>query len=94
MARELRRATSGAPAAPARKPGPRLIAPADLTRQGQGLGQFIGEIRSELKKVVWPTRREAGNLTLLVIGLSVAVGFILGTVDFLFQQLFRLILGA
>ena len=65
----------------------------DLTRQGRGVTQFFGEVRSELRKVVWPTRREAANLTVLVIALSLAMGLMLGGVDFLFQQLFRLIVG-
>jgi preprotein translocase subunit SecE len=66
----------------------------ELTRQGRGVTQFLGEVRSELRKVVWPTRREAANLTVLVIALSMAMGVLLGGVDFLFQQLFRVIVGA
>jgi preprotein translocase subunit SecE len=33
------------------------------------------------------------NLTVVVVALSVAVGLFLGGVDFLFQELFRLLLG-
>jgi len=66
----------------------------ELTRQGRGVTQFLGEVRSELRKVVWPTRREAANLTVLVIAISVAMGVLLGTIDFLFSQLFRFIVGA
>ncbi len=84
-----------APAAPPpRKPVGRTIMRAELTRQGRGITQFIGEVRSELRKVVWPTRREAANLTILVIALSAAMGLLLGGVDFLFSQLFRFIVGA
>jgi len=53
---------------------------------------FVREIRSELRKVVWPTRQEAINLTLIVIGVSAAVGLFLGLVDFGFTELFRVIL--
>ncbi|HZK66162.1 MAG TPA: preprotein translocase subunit SecE [Chloroflexota bacterium] len=54
--------------------------------------EFFREVRSELRKVVWPTRRESLNLTMLVIGVSMAVGAFLGVVDFLFQEMFRIIL--
>ena len=50
---------------------------------------FVREVRSELRKVVWPTRQETINLTLIVIGVSAAVGLFLGLVDFTFQQLFQ-----
>ena len=53
---------------------------------------FFREVRSELRKVVWPTRREATNLTMIVIAVSMAVGVFLGMVDFIFQELFRIIL--
>jgi preprotein translocase SecE subunit len=49
--------------------------------------KLVREIISELKKVVWLSRREAIYLTLLVILLSVAVGIILGAFDFGFVQL-------
>jgi preprotein translocase subunit SecE len=63
-----------------------------LGQRGRGIGQFIGEVRAELRKVVWPTRREAGNLTALVIAVSVAMGVMLGLVDHAFSELFRLLL--
>ncbi len=53
---------------------------------------FLREIRSELRKVVWPTRREAVNLTMIVIGVSVAVGLFLGFADFVFAEFFQLLL--
>ena len=54
--------------------------------------EFVREIRSELRRVVWPTRQEAINLTMIVIGVSVAVGVFLGLVDFAFAQMFQVIL--
>ncbi len=55
-------------------------------------GEFIREVRSELRKVVWPTRQEAINLTMIVIGVSAAVGVFLGLVDFAFAQAFSVLL--
>jgi preprotein translocase SecE subunit len=49
--------------------------------------KLFGEIISELKKVVWLSRKEAIYLTLLVVILSIVVGVILGAFDFGFVQL-------
>jgi len=50
------------------------------------------DVRAELRKVVWPTRREAATLSGLVLLFSVIVGFLLGGIDFLFSEIFRVIL--
>lgn len=54
--------------------------------------RMVGETISELKKVVWPSRQEAANLTMIVIIVSVAVGLILGVIDFTFSWLVNTIL--
>jgi len=54
--------------------------------------QFLLEVRSELGKVIWPTRREAIRLTGTVIGVSVAVGIFIGALDFIFTKLMGLLL--
>ncbi|MBI4186753.1 MAG: preprotein translocase subunit SecE [Chloroflexi bacterium] len=55
---------------------------------------FFGEIISELKKVVWLSRREVMYLTFLVLLISVAAGILLGVVDFGFANLIdKLFLG-
>jgi len=43
--------------------------------------QFLGEVRAELSKVVWPTKKETIKYTITVIVLSIAVAVILGTAD-------------
>jgi preprotein translocase subunit SecE len=43
--------------------------------------QYFKDSRQELKKVVWPTRKEAFNLTMLVILISLGVAFLLGAID-------------
>jgi preprotein translocase subunit SecE len=48
---------------------------------------FLADIISELKKVTWPTRQETAYLTMVVIVVAVAVGLVLGVVDFVFNQL-------
>ncbi len=49
--------------------------------------KFIGETISELKKVVWLTRREAAYLTFLVLLVSLAAGIVLGSFDYGFTIL-------
>jgi preprotein translocase SecE subunit len=56
-------------------------------KQGRQRLKIFREILSELKKVVWLTRREALYLTMLVILLSVAIGIILGAFDYGFVAL-------
>jgi preprotein translocase SecE subunit len=51
--------------------------------------KLLGDIRDELKKVTWLTRREAVYLTGLVLVFSIAVGAILGGLDYLFSFLVK-----
>jgi len=50
-------------------------------------------VRGELRKVEWPSREEGTKLTAAVIGLSAVVGIFLGSVDFIFQELFRFLIS-
>ncbi len=43
---------------------------------------FLGEVKSELAKVVWPTKKETFKYTITVIVFSLAVAFLLGAFDF------------
>jgi preprotein translocase subunit SecE len=46
---------------------------------------WIGDIIAELRRVVWPSREETLNLTIVVIIVAVAVGLILGGIDIFFE---------
>lgn len=48
------------------------------------LTNYFRDSYRELKKVVWPTKRETTNHTLVVIGISLGVAVFLGALDFLF----------
>lgn len=39
-------------------------------------------IIDELRKVVWPSRQETGNLTVVVLVVAIAMGIFLGAIDF------------
>ncbi len=49
--------------------------------------RFISETIAELRKVVWLTRREAAYLTALVLIVAIAVGLVLGAIDYGFTNL-------
>lgn len=55
--------------------------------------QFLQEVRTELSKVVWPSREEIFRLTLIVIFVSVIVGVFVGGLDFVFTNLMNVVLG-
>ena len=63
------------------------MAPAKTTKRGGSRFGFIGDIISELKKVVWLSRREALYLTTMVLIVAIAVGLVLGTLDYAFAAL-------
>ena len=47
--------------------------------------RYFRETWAELKKVRWPTRQEAQNLTLIVLGVTVGMALILGLLDLFFS---------
>jgi len=51
------------------------------------LANYIKETKVEMKGVRWPTRKQAVNYTLLVIGASIGVAIFLGAFDMLFAYL-------
>ncbi|OGZ55049.1 MAG: preprotein translocase subunit SecE [Candidatus Ryanbacteria bacterium RIFCSPLOWO2_02_FULL_45_11c] len=53
----------------------------------QKLTNYFSETKTELKRVVWPSRQDTLKLTLAVIGVSAAVALFLGALDILFQFL-------
>ena len=50
---------------------------------------FLKEVKIELKKVNWPTKKESVRYTLIVIGVSLGVAFFLGFFDFIFRVLYQ-----
>ncbi|MCX6025805.1 MAG: preprotein translocase subunit SecE [Chloroflexi bacterium] len=62
-------------------------------RQPNAIVRFFRETTGELRKVSWPTRREALNLTLVVLAVTASTSLFLGFLDFLFTRLFRLLIS-
>lgn len=53
---------------------------------------FLKEVRTELDKVVWPTREQLVRLTALVVVISLAVGLFIGAIDFIFFKVMEVLL--
>jgi preprotein translocase subunit SecE len=55
--------------------------------------EFLANVKGELKKVTWPTRKDTYASTLVVIVLVLAVAVFLWAVDSVLSMLIRLILS-
>jgi preprotein translocase subunit SecE len=55
--------------------------------------QFLREVRVELKKVAWPSRKQAMGSTIVVIVLVLLVSFFLGIVDIGLSSLIKAVLS-
>jgi len=53
----------------------------------QKIVSFFKEVRLEMKKVNWPTRKETVKYTLIVVGFSVITAIFLGGLDAFYQFL-------
>ncbi len=60
-----------------------------MTRIFDPIIRYFRETWAELKKVRWPTRQEAQNLTLIVLGVTVGMAALLGMMDFFFAWEFK-----
>ena len=57
-----------------------------------GVRRYLIESWAELKKVAWPTRETVIRLTLLVLGVSIAVGIYIFALDRVFNSLLDTVL--
>jgi preprotein translocase subunit SecE len=63
------------------------------TELGAEILEFIQGARTEVRKVVWPTRAETTQTTLIVIAMVVIMGLLLWLLDVILFWLIRLITG-
>lgn len=61
-----------------------------LTRLPNDIREYVEGVRSELRKVTWPTREEALRLTMIVVLALIVTALVLGTVVLLYTELFRI----
>ena len=46
---------------------------------------YIKDAIAEMKKVVWPTKKQTTNYTLIVIAMSIGVAVFFGILDYVFN---------
>jgi len=57
----------------------------DKIRWYRKLGNFLKDVKAELKKVTWPSKNEVTSTTIVVIAATVFFGFYLFFMDLLFS---------
>jgi len=65
--------------------------PKKQTKQPTGLRRWYRDTMGELRKVSWPTRREAQGLTVVVVIVMAVMAAVLGSLDVGFYRFFELI---
>ncbi len=63
------------------------------TAKGKQAAAFFRDARTEVRKVVWPTRAETTQTTLIVMVIVVLMGLFLWFLDWLLSWAFQLITG-
>jgi preprotein translocase subunit SecE len=63
------------------------------TAKGQAFLQLLKDANIERRKVVWPTRQETTQTTMIVVAVVVVVGLALWGLDTLLGWLVKLLVG-
>ncbi len=62
-------------------------------KQPNAIQRYFNETIGELRKVNWPTRKEAINLTAVVLVVAVSMSLLLGLMDYVFNLFFQFLLS-
>ncbi len=63
------------------------------TGVGRQLWHFVGDARTEIRKVVWPTRQETLQTTFIVVVMVLILGIIMWLFDMVLMNILRLLTG-
>ena len=80
----MRKPSAASPAAASKQPGESIFSKAI---------QFLREVKVELKKVAWPSRKQTLGSTAVVIALVMLISLFLGVVDMGLSTLIRFVLN-
>ena len=61
-----------------------------VTRGVGGMREYFEGVRSELGKVIWPTREETRRLTIIVLIALIISSLVLGAISLIFTELFKI----
>ncbi len=65
---------------------------AEKKREENAIVRYFRETWFEIKRVSWPTRSEAVNLTIIVVLVTTFLALVLGFLDWAYSQIFSLLL--
>ena len=63
------------------------------TTKGKSLTSFMQSARTEVRKMVWPTRTETLQTTAVVLVVTIAIGIFLWLLDMLLGWIMKMIIG-
>lgn len=63
------------------------------TTAGRQAWGFIGDARSEVRKIVWPTRKETTQTTIMVMVMTVLIAAILWMFDSILTWIVKMVMG-
>lgn len=66
---------------------------ADTEKRENRLVRYLRESRAEMRKVTWPTREEALNLTAIVLIVTVLMSMFLWGLDVIFDSVMLRLIG-
>ncbi len=58
---------------------------AKTKKSGNRITRFFKEVKSELKKVTWPSKKQVTKNTLVVIAAVILIGIVIWVLDLLFS---------
>jgi preprotein translocase subunit SecE len=73
--------------------GAGCVAVAALTAQGRAIAALLKESRNEIRRVVWPTRDETLQTTLVVVVVLLVFGLVLWLLDTVLSWIIASIIG-
>ena len=71
---------------PAKKEKEKEKKPNFFVRSGKRIVKWARDLKSEMKKIVWPTGKQVINNTLIVIACIFVIGVFVWVLDFLFTK--------
>lgn len=63
------------------------------SHQGKAIWKFMQDARTELRRVVWPTRKETVQTTMLVVGMVILLGLVIWGIDTILLHLMGWLTG-
>jgi preprotein translocase subunit SecE len=60
-------------------------------KEENAIVRYLRETWFEVRRVSWPTRSEATNLTIIVVLVTVFLALVLGFIDWVYSQVFGLL---